>query len=59
MDDFRKLSGKRGRALLEEFNAWLAQRDRDANPQADGTGRIRAGLAIYYFEENYDEDSQP
>lgn len=60
VDDFRKLSGERGRALLEEFNTWLAQRDRDANPQAEGTGRIRAGLAIYYFEQNYDdEETQP
>jgi hypothetical protein len=59
VEEFRQLSGERGRALLEEFNAWLAQRDRDANPQTGGTGRIRAGLAIYYFEENINEESQP
>lgn len=59
VEEFRQLSGERGRALLEEFNAWLAQRDRDANPQTGGTGRIRAGLAIYYFEENISEESQP
>ncbi|MEZ5540991.1 MAG: DUF6502 family protein [Pseudomonadota bacterium] len=59
VDEFRQLAGERGRTLLEEFNAWLAQRDRDANPQAGGSGRIRAGLAMYYFEENLDEDSSP
>lgn len=60
VDEFQQLAGERGRAVLEEFNAWLAQRDRDANPQAEGTGRIRAGLAMYYFEEQYqDEESQP
>ncbi len=58
VEDFRKLSGERGRDLLEEFNTWLAQRDRDVNPRADGTGRIRAGLAVYYFEESYEEGPQ-
>jgi hypothetical protein len=53
---FRKLSAKRGQALLESLDGWLAQRDRDVAPTVKGTGRNRAGLGIYYFEEPYSEE---
>jgi len=35
--------------------AWLARHDRDTNPAVAGTGRNRAGVGIYYFEEPYSE----
>jgi hypothetical protein len=50
---FRKLSAKRGQTLLESLDRWLSERDRDVAPTVKGTGRNRAGLGIYYFEEPY------
>ncbi len=49
--ELRQLSTARGQALLEELDRMLAQHDRDTNPSVRGSGRIRAGLGIYYFEE--------
>ncbi len=55
---FRMLSTKKAQALLENLDRWLAQRDRDVTPTIKGTGRNKAGLGIYYFEEPYsDEDN--
>ncbi len=48
---FRRLGSAKSQALREEFDRWLAQHDRDNDPQAAGTGRLRAGIGIYYFEE--------
>ena len=56
LPEFRELSAKRAQALLEKLDRWLAQRDRDVTPTVRGTGRNRAGLGIYYFEEPYDEE---
>ena len=50
---FRRLSAKRGQALLESLDRWLAQHDRDVTPTVKGSGRNKAGLGIYYFEEPY------
>ena len=52
IDEFQALASRRGRDLLEEFNSWLAERDRDSNPESTGTGRLRAGFGVYYFEDN-------
>jgi hypothetical protein len=38
--------------LLERLDKWLSQHDRDTNPGMSGTGRVRTGIGIYYFEEN-------
>jgi hypothetical protein len=48
---FRSLSGTQAQALLERLDQWLVEQDRDTNPQVSGTGRVRAGIGIYYFEE--------
>ncbi len=48
---FRSLSGAQAQALLERLDLWLSQHDRDSNAQVSGTGRVRAGIGIYYFEE--------
>ena len=53
---FRKLSAKRAQTLLEKLDRWLAQRDRDVNPTVEGTGRNRAGVGVYYFEEPYSNE---
>lgn len=48
---FRKLSARLSQNLLEQLNFWLAEHDRDENPQLDGTDRARAGLEIHQIEE--------
>jgi hypothetical protein len=53
---FRKLSAKRGQTLLEGLDRWLSERDRDVAAMVKGTGRNRAGLGIYYFEEPYSKE---
>lgn len=50
--DFRKLSAERAQELLELLDRWLSEQDRDANPSRQGSGRMRAGIGIYYFEED-------
>ncbi len=58
LPQLRRLSADKSQALLEEVNRWLRQQDRDANPNVEGTGRKCAGIGIYYFEEDVQEDSQ-
>ena len=53
---FRKVSAKRAQALLEKLDQWLAQHDRDVNPTVEGTGRNRAGVGVYYFEEPHSDE---
>ena len=50
--NFRDLSAKQAQELLEKMDAWLSKHDRDVNSSVQGTGRLRAGIGIYYFEEN-------
>ncbi|MGD8236439.1 MAG: DUF6502 family protein [Chromatiales bacterium] len=54
----RALAGERGRDLLEEMNAWLAEKDRDSNPKSEGTGRVRAGIGVYYFEDDLNKETE-
>ena len=49
---FRARSSKQSLKLLEKYDKELAAMDRDVTPAAGGTGRLRAGVAIYYFEED-------
>jgi Family of unknown function (DUF6502) len=52
VEEFRKLSAVQAQQLLERMDSWLAKRDRDVTPSVKGAGRVRAGIGIYYFEEN-------
>jgi hypothetical protein len=51
LGEFRRLSGAQAQALLERLDKWLSQHDRDTHPETTGTGRMRTGIGIYYFEE--------
>src|SRR5216683_3007521 len=51
LQEFRRLSGAQAQALLERLDKWLSQHDRDTHPETTGTGRMRTGIGIYYFEE--------
>ena len=55
MKEIRELSAKHGQELLELLNQRMSELDRDVNPEAGGTGRLRAGVGVYYFEENMGE----
>lgn len=48
---FREFVKEDAQAVLVRFNAWLYQHDRDSNPDVQGTGRMQAGVGIYYFEQ--------
>lgn len=52
LETFHRLVSERGHEVLVEFDRWLRRHDRDANPEAGGTGRYRAGVGIYYFESD-------
>lgn len=47
---------REGQALLERLDEAMSAFDRDANPDASGSGRKRAMLGIYYFETDVEED---
>ncbi len=53
---FEQLARAKGQQLIEEMDGWLAQHDRDCNPQAGGSGRRYAGVGIYYFDEDVPEE---
>lgn len=55
--EFHKFLLCEGQPFLEEFDRWLAQRDRDVNPNATGDGRKAIGVGLYYFEEDVQEDN--
>lgn len=52
----RNMSEEKAQALLEHIDKYLATQDRDSNPESDGAGYKRAGLGIYYFEEDMSEN---
>lgn len=51
----RKHAGKRAQVLLEQLDRLMSEQDRDTNPTAQGAGKKRAMLGIYYFEEDAEE----
>jgi uncharacterized protein DUF6502 len=55
---FRSLSAQQAQVLLENMDHWLSRHDRDVTPSVKGKGRARAGIGIYYFEENLDPHSK-
>lgn len=58
VEKFRELSAARAMGLMEYLDSWLSQHDRDVNPVSEGTGRKRAGLGIFYFEEDLDSGEE-
>jgi len=58
LQEFRRLSGAQAQSLLERLDKWLSQHDRDTRPEATGTGQMRTGIGIYYFEEDMDSQKK-
>lgn len=51
LPEFRAFVRKDAHELLLRFNQWLYEHDRDSHPDLQGTGRMQAGVGIYYFEQ--------
>jgi len=56
LPQIRARSNEEAQAMLIHMNQWLSQYDRDENKEIKGTGQARAGIGIYYFEENLDQE---
>jgi len=56
LPEIRARSSEEVQAALIQMNQWLSQYDRDENKEITGTGQARAGIGIYYFEENLDQE---
>lgn len=57
VEAFKEMVSQDSMALLLKFNKWLAEHDRDSNPESQGTGKITAGVGIYYFEQSIEADN--
>ena len=53
LPELKKLAGEQSQELLERMDRWMSERDRDVNPRVAGTGRNRAVVGIYYYQEGY------
>lgn len=52
----RTRASRKARKLLEDLDHSWSKHDRDTNPAVTSTGRKRAMLGIYYYEEDWNED---
>lgn len=57
LPQIRKKCKDQGLELLLKINEWLAQCDRNENKKLEGSGKSRAGMGIYYFEQNQSEET--
>jgi hypothetical protein len=51
VEELRKDLAMRAEKFLEQADRRMAERDRDANPESMGTGRRRAGIGIFWFQD--------
>lgn len=56
LPELRALTAEHGQALLETLDKWMAKHDRDATPTVTGTGRKCAGIGVFFFEDDFDDD---
>ncbi len=54
LERIRERSAREGQAFLLQVNDWLAECDRDQSPGLEGSGQVRAGIGLYYFEQRSD-----
>lgn len=50
-EELQKILADKGQYLLEMLDRWMAEHDRDVNPQVEGRGKKASGIGIYYFED--------
>lgn len=56
--EYRAVTQRHAQELIELLDGWLARHDRDVNPALRGTGRVRAGVGVFAFEEVLDDPRQ-
>lgn len=54
LDDFQKKVNIDGQHLLEKFNEWLIKHDRGSELNTEDSGRMKAGVGIFYFQQEVD-----
>lgn len=54
VEKWRTLAAEQSQGFLESLDGRLSRLDRDANPRIQGSGRVRTGVGIFYFEETLD-----
>ncbi len=54
VEELRKDLAMRAERFLEQADRRLSERDRDVHPETPGTGRRRAGIGIFWFEDEGD-----
>lgn len=59
LERIRERSAREGQAFLLQINDWLAECDRDQSPGLKGSGQVRAGIGLYYFEQRSDARPSP
>ncbi len=57
LEKLRSMCGREGQRLLVKLDKALSREDRDANPDAGGTGRHYVGVGVYYFEQPVDNSA--
>jgi hypothetical protein len=58
LEEWRPIAAERSQALLKDLDRILSRHDRDVSGESSGTGRIRTGVGIFYFESPF-EAPQP
>jgi hypothetical protein len=56
LSQLRAYAVKQSQPVIENADQWIAKYDRDRNPEIHGSGRVRAGIGIYYFEHDYNPE---
>jgi len=51
----QKMLAEEGQALLQKFDRYMSENDRDSNPAVTGKGRRAVGVGLYFFEETLAE----
>lgn len=55
VEELRNDLATRAERFLEQADRRLSERDRDVHPDTPGTGRRRAGIGIFWFEDDGEE----
>ncbi len=55
LERIRERSAREGQAFLLQVNDWLAECDREQSPELAGSGKVRAGIGLYYFEQRSED----
>jgi len=56
VDELRAVIAQKAQTALESMNEDMARCDRDRRPELQGSGRVRAGLGIFYFQDERKDD---